>query len=222
MSGDVQDVEVSAKARTGLDTLIEKILLQAELLELKANPERSADATVIEAQLDKGRGPVATVLVNRGTLRTGDVFVVGSESGRVRALVDDKGKQVKEAGPSSPVEVLGLAGVPLAGDHLTVVENEQRARDRACVHAPVRPEAHVLGGDRRLCEERRQPVGREQRAARPAPGPGYVQPLPVTVEHHRGRFVCRVEEPGRKRTEANPESETDERRERQPGPPGYQ
>jgi translation initiation factor IF-2 len=131
MSGDVQDVEVSAKARTGLDTLIEKILLQAELLELKANPERSADATVIEAQLDKGRGPVATVLVNRGTLRTGDVFVVGSESGRVRALVDDKGKQVKEAGPSSPVEVLGLAGVPLAGDHLTVVENEQRAREVA-------------------------------------------------------------------------------------------
>jgi len=131
MSGDVQDVEVSAKAKTGLDTLIEKILLQAELLELKANPSREADATVIEAQLDKGRGPVATVLVNRGTLRTGDVFVVGTESGRVRALVDDKGKQVKEAGPSLPVEVLGLGGVPMAGDHLTVVENEQRAREVA-------------------------------------------------------------------------------------------
>jgi translation initiation factor IF-2 len=131
MSGDVQDVEVSAKARTGLDELIEKILLQAELLELKANPDRAADATVIEAQLDKGRGPVATVLVNRGTLRTGDVFVVGTESGRVRALVDDKGKQVKEAGPSLPVEVLGLGGVPMAGDHLTVVENEQRAREVA-------------------------------------------------------------------------------------------
>jgi translation initiation factor IF-2 len=131
MSGDVQDVEVSALKKTGLDELIEKILLQAELLELKANPDRAADATVIEAQLDKGRGPVATVLVNRGTLKRGDVFVVGTESGRVRALVDDKGQQIKEAGPSVPVEVLGLGGVPQAGDHLTVVENEQRAREVA-------------------------------------------------------------------------------------------
>ncbi len=131
MSGDVQDVEVSAQAKTGLDELIEKILLQAELMELKANPERDAEATVIEAQLDKGRGPVATVLVNRGTLRRGDVFVVGTESGRVRALVDDKGQQIKEAGPSVPVEVLGLGGVPNAGDQLTVVENEARAREVA-------------------------------------------------------------------------------------------
>jgi translation initiation factor IF-2 len=131
MSGDVQDVEVSAKTGAGLDELIEKILLQAELLELKANPDREAEATVIEAQLDKGRGPVATVLVTRGTLKRGDTFVVGTESGRVRALVDDKGKQVKEAGPSVPVEVLGLGGVPDAGDQLTVVENEQRAREVA-------------------------------------------------------------------------------------------
>jgi len=131
MSGDVQDVEVSAKTGKGLDDLIEKILLQAELLELKANPEREAEATVIEAQLDKGRGPVATVLVTRGTLKRGDVFVVGTESGRVRALVDDKGQQVKEAGPSVPVEVLGLGGVPMAGDQLTVVENEARAREVA-------------------------------------------------------------------------------------------
>jgi translation initiation factor IF-2 len=131
MSGDVQDVEVSAKTGAGLDELIEKILLQAELLELKANPGRDAEATVIEAQLDKGRGPVATVLVTRGTLKRGDVFVVGTESGRVRALVDDKGKQVKEAGPSVPVEVLGLGGVPMAGDQLTVVENEARAREVA-------------------------------------------------------------------------------------------
>ncbi|KUO57298.1 MAG: translation initiation factor IF-2, partial [Sphingomonadales bacterium BRH_c3] len=131
MSGDVQDVEVSAKAGTGLDELIEKILLQSELLELKANPERAAEATVIEARLDKGRGPVATVLVTRGTLKRGDTFVVGTESGRVRALVDDKGKQVKEAGPSTPVEVLGLGGVPDAGERLTVVENEQRAREVA-------------------------------------------------------------------------------------------
>src|SRR5690606_23557917 len=94
-----------------------------------ANPDRYAEATVIEAQLDKGRGPVATVLINRGTLKRGDIFVVGTESGRVRALVDDKGKQVKEAGPSVPVEVLGLAGVPFAGDLLSVVENEQRARE---------------------------------------------------------------------------------------------
>ncbi len=102
MSGDVQDVEVSAKTGKGLDDLIEKILLQAELLELKANPSRDAEATVIEAQLDKGRGPVATVLVTRGTLKRGDVFVVGTESGRVRALVDDKGQQVKEARPVGP------------------------------------------------------------------------------------------------------------------------
>jgi translation initiation factor IF-2 len=131
LSGDVQDVEISALKKTGLDELIEKILLQAELLELKSNPDRAADATVIEAKLDKGRGPVATVLVNRGTLKRGDVFVAGTESGRVRALVDDKGQQVKEAGPSMPVEVLGLGGVPQAGDHLTVVENEQRAREVA-------------------------------------------------------------------------------------------
>ncbi|ROT97578.1 translation initiation factor IF-2 [Altererythrobacter sp. FM1] len=131
MSGDVQDVEVSSKTGAGLDELIEKIALQAELLELKARPDRDADATVIEAKLDKGRGPVATVLVTRGTLKRGDTFVVGTESGRVRALIDDKGKQIKEAGPSMPVEVLGLGGVPQAGDQLTVVENEQRAREVA-------------------------------------------------------------------------------------------
>ncbi len=131
MSGDVQDVELSAKTGAGLDDLIEKILLQAELLELTARPDREAEATVIEAKLDKGRGPVATVLVNRGTLKVGDTLVVGSESGRVRALIDDQGKQVKLAGPSTPVEVLGLGGVPQAGDVLTVVENEQRAREVA-------------------------------------------------------------------------------------------
>ena len=131
LSGDVQDVEVSATKGTGLDELLEKIALQAELLELKANPDRDADATVIEAQLDKGRGPVATVLVTRGTLKRGDTFVVGTESGKVRAIVNDQGKQIKEAGPSMPVEVLGLGGVPAAGDQLTVVENEQRAREVA-------------------------------------------------------------------------------------------
>ena len=131
MSGDVQDVEVSATKKTGLDDLVEKILLQAELLELKANPNRTAEGTVIEAKLDKGRGPVATILVNRGTLKVGDIFVVGPESGKVRALVNDKGAQVKTAGPSMPVEILGLSGVPSAGDQLSVVENEARAREVA-------------------------------------------------------------------------------------------
>ena len=131
MSGDVQDVEVSAKTGAGMDDLIEKILLQAELLELRANPDRAADATVIEAKLDKGKGPLATVLVNRGTLKVGDILVVGTQSGRVRAMLDDKGRQIKEAPPSLPVEVLGLGGVPMAGDMLTVVENEARAREVA-------------------------------------------------------------------------------------------
>ncbi|VVS98215.1 translation initiation factor IF-2 [Sphingomonas sp. EC-HK361] len=131
MGGEVQDVEVSALKKTGLDTLIEKIQLQAELLELKANPDRDAEGTVIEAKLDKGRGPVATILVNRGTLKVGDIFVVGAESGKVRAIVDDKGRQLKEAGPSMPVEILGISGTPSAGDALQVVETEARAREVA-------------------------------------------------------------------------------------------
>jgi len=137
MGGDVQEVEVSATAKTGLDELIEKIQLQAEVMELKANPDRAAEGVVIEAQLDKGRGPVATVLVRRGTLKTGDIFVVGPESGKVRALIDDKGKQVKLAGPSVPVEILGISGVPGAADQLTVVENEARAREVAAYRAGV-------------------------------------------------------------------------------------
>jgi translation initiation factor IF-2 len=131
LGGDVQDVEVSALKKTNLDGLLEALALQAEILELKANPDRAAEGTVVEAKLDKGRGPLATVLVQRGTLRVGDVFVVGAISGKVRAMIDDKGKQVKEAGPSVPVEVLGLSGVPSAGDTLTVVENEARAREVA-------------------------------------------------------------------------------------------
>ena len=135
LSGDVQDVEVLATAKTGLDDLIAKIQLQAELSELAANPDRAAEGSVIEAKLDKGRGPVATILVQRGTLRVGDIFVVGSESGRVRAMVDGKGAPLKEATPSMPVEVLGLGGVPSAGDTLTVVENEARAREVALYRA---------------------------------------------------------------------------------------
>ena len=137
MGGDTQDVEVSALKKIGLDTLIEKIMLQAELLELRANPDRAAEGTVVEAQLDKGRGPVATILVGRGTLKVGDIFVVGEQSGKVRAMVNDKGQQVKEAGPSTPVEVLGLSGVPMAGDQLSVVENEARAREVASYRAEL-------------------------------------------------------------------------------------
>jgi translation initiation factor IF-2 len=131
LGGEVQDVEVSATKRTNLDKLLEAIQLQSEILELKANPERAAEGTVIEAKLDKGRGPLATVLVERGTLHVGDVFVAGASSGKVRAMIDDKGRQVKEAGPSFPVEVLGLSAVPSAGDAFTVVENEARAREVA-------------------------------------------------------------------------------------------
>src|SRR5689334_7052730 len=131
MGGDVQDVEVSALKKTNLDKLLEAIQLHAEILELKANPSRSAEGTVVAAKLDKWRDPLATVLVERGTLRVGDVFVAGASSGKVRAMIDDKGRQVKEAGPSVPVEVLGLSAVPSAGDPFTVVENEARAREVA-------------------------------------------------------------------------------------------
>jgi len=137
MGGEVQDVEVSAKNKTNLDKLLEAIALQAEILELKANPDRAAEGTVIEAKLDKGRGPLATVLVERGTLRVGDVFVAGASSGKVRAMIDDHGRQVKEAGPSVPVEVLGLSVVPAAGDPFTVVENEARAREVAAYRQGV-------------------------------------------------------------------------------------
>jgi translation initiation factor IF-2 len=131
MSGDVQDVEVSAKTGKGLDDLLEAIALQAEILELRANPARAASGAVIEAKLDVGRGPVATVLVQNGTLRKGDIFVVGEQWGKVRALINDKGETVAEAGPSVPVEVLGLNGTPQAGDVLNVVETEAQAREIA-------------------------------------------------------------------------------------------
>ncbi|MGH6907256.1 MAG: translation initiation factor IF-2 [Aestuariivirga sp.] len=129
MGGDTLDVEVSAMKGTNLDKLLDTILLQAEVLDLKANPGREAGGLVVEAQLDKGRGPVATVLVQRGTLWLGDIFVAGSAWGRVRALVNDKGEQVKNAGPSAPVEVLGLNSAPEAGDPFDVVPNEARARE---------------------------------------------------------------------------------------------
>ena len=129
LGGEVLDVEVSATKKINLDTLLETIGLQAEILDLKANPERPAEGTVIEAKLDRGRGPVATVLVQRGTLRGGDIVVAGAEWGRVRALLSDTGASVSDAGPSTPVEILGFNGTPEAGDRLAVVESEGRARE---------------------------------------------------------------------------------------------
>jgi len=146
MSGDVQDVEVSAKSGKGLDELLEAIALQAEILELKANPNRAAEGAVIEAQLDIGRGPVATVLIQKGTLRTGDIFVVGQQFGKVRALINDHGERIKEAGPSVPVEVLGLNGTPEAGDVLNVVSTEAQAREIAEYRASAAKEKRAAAG----------------------------------------------------------------------------
>ncbi len=146
MSGEVQDVEVSAVTGQGLDELLEAIALQAELLELKANPDRAAIGAVIEAQLDVGRGPVATVLIQNGTLRQGDIFVVGEQYGKVRALIDDQGNRVKEAGPSVPVEVLGLNGTPEAGDVLNVTETEAQAREIAEYRANAAKDKRAAAG----------------------------------------------------------------------------
>ena len=141
--GDTIMVEVSAKQKTGLDTLLEMILLQAEVLELKADPHRQAKGTVVEAKIERGRGPVATVLVQSGTLRGGDAYVVGTFSGRVRALINDRGEKVQQAGPSIPVEVIGLPGVPSAGDVFHVVSNERVAREIAEERAQKRRAAEL-------------------------------------------------------------------------------
>ncbi|MEM9965476.1 MAG: translation initiation factor IF-2 [Asticcacaulis sp.] len=143
LGGDTQIIEVSAKARTGLDSLIEAILLQAEVLDLKANPDRTAEGTVIEAKLDKGRGPVATVLVSRGTLKRGDIVVAGSSWGRVRALIDERNAQLNEAGPSQPVEILGLDNAPDPGDTFAVVESDARAREITEYRTRVRREKMI-------------------------------------------------------------------------------
>src|SRR5487761_1289740 len=153
MGGDVLNVEVSATKKLGLEKLEETILLQAEILDLKSNPHRPADGVVIEAKLERGRGPVATVLIKRGTLRVGDIFVSGSEWGRVRALIDDRGNNLKEAGPSMPVEVLGLNGTPLAGDDFVVAENESRARDLADYRRRRRREQQAAAGARGTLEQ---------------------------------------------------------------------
>ncbi len=143
--GDTIMVEVSAKQNTGLDTLLEMILLQADVLELKSDPHRQAKGTVIEAKIERGRGPVATVLVQSGTLRAGDAYVVGTFSGRVRALINDRGEKTQQAGPSIPVEVIGLPGVPSAGDVFHVVSNERVAREIAEERAQKRRAAELTG-----------------------------------------------------------------------------
>jgi translation initiation factor IF-2 len=153
LGGEVLDVEVSALKKTNLDKLEELILLQSELLDLKANPNRSAEGVVLEAKLERGRGAVATVLIQRGSLHVGDIFVAGSEWGRVRALLDDRGQNILEAGPSSPVEVLGLNGTPLAGDDFVVAENESRARDIADFRQRRRRDATAATGARGTLEQ---------------------------------------------------------------------
>ncbi|HEX4861402.1 MAG TPA: translation initiation factor IF-2, partial [Rhizomicrobium sp.] len=153
MGGEVLDVEVSALKKTNLDRLEEAILLQAELLDLKVNPNRPAEGVVLEAKLERGRGPVATVLIRRGSLRIGDIFVSGSEWGRVRALVDERGQNLREAGPSTPIEVLGLNGLPLAGDDFVVVENEGRAREITDFRARRRRDAAAATGGRGTLEQ---------------------------------------------------------------------
>ena len=146
MSGETLDVEVSAVKRTGLDKLLETIVLQSELLELRANPERSAEGIVIEAKLEAGRGPVGTVLIQRGTLHVGDIIVAGSSWGRVRALINDHGDNVPAAGPSVPVEVLGFSSAPEAGDQLAVVESEARAREITEYRVRKRRDRMSVGG----------------------------------------------------------------------------
>jgi translation initiation factor IF-2 len=153
MGGDVQAVEVSATKGIGLDKLEEAILLQAEILDLKANPDRSAEGAVIEAKLDKGRGPVATVLVQRGTLKVGDIVVAGAEWGKVRLLANDRGETVKSAEPSMPVEVLGLSAPPEAGDEMVVVESEARAREVAEYRGRKRREQRQATSSRQTLDQ---------------------------------------------------------------------
>jgi translation initiation factor IF-2 len=153
MGGETQAIEVSATKGINLDKLEEAILLQAELLDLKANPDRPAEGAVVEAKLDRGRGPVATVLVQRGTLKVGDIVVAGSEWGRVRVLQNDRGETVPTAGPASPVEVLGLSGAPEAGDEFVVVESDSRAREVTEYRARKRREARQAANSRQTLDQ---------------------------------------------------------------------
>jgi translation initiation factor IF-2 len=153
LGGETISVEVSAKKEIGLDKLEELILLQAEVLDLRANPDRSAEGAIIEAKLDRGRGPVATALVQRGTLKVGDIVVAGSEWGRVRLLQNDRGETVPSAGPAVPVEVLGLSGAPEAGDEFAVVESEARAREVTEYRARKRREARQATSSRQTLDQ---------------------------------------------------------------------
>ena len=161
--GDVLSIDVSAVEGTNLDKLLETVVLQAELLELKANPDRPADGVVIESKLERGRGSVATLLVQRGTLKTGDIVVAGSEWGRVRAIVDDGGAQVRSAGPSMPAEILGLNGTPAAGDEFSVVENETRAREITEFRIRRERDARAATATRGTVEQMFSNIGREEK-----------------------------------------------------------
>ncbi len=153
LGGDTLELEVSALKRIGLDKLLEAILLQSEVLELKANPLRAAEGVIVEAKLERGRGPVGTALIQRGTLHVGDLIVAGSAYGRVRALINDRGEQVKEAGPSVPVEVLGFDSAPEAGDQFAVVENEARARELTDYRTRERRKRIAVAGARGSLEQ---------------------------------------------------------------------
>ena len=171
MGGDIIVIPVSAKTREGLDDLEESILLQAEILELMANPDRNAEGVVVEAKLEQGRGSVATVLVKRGTLRMGDIFVSGTEWGRVRALINDRGERTEEAGPSAPVEVLGLQGTPQAGDDFVVVEDETRAREIAEFRSEAKRQSELARAGRGSLEQMLSKIKE-----------GEVKELPVVVK----------------------------------------
>ena len=175
MSGETLEVEVSALKRTGLDKLLEAISLQAELLDLQANPERSAEGVVIEAKLERGRGPVGTVLVQRGTLRVGDIVVAGTAWGRVRALIDDRGETVSEAGPSVPVEILGFNSAPEAGDPFAVVESEGRAREITDYRVRKRRQTLGSAGTARTLEQMMQQLKEAGRKEFPLVVKGDVQ-----------------------------------------------
>ena len=181
--GDVLCVDVSAHTGQGLAQLEEAMMLQAELLELKANPDREAQGVVIEAKVERGRGSVATILVQRGTLKIGDIFVIGAEYGRVRALLDDKGQKLKQAGPGQPVEVLGLNGTPMAGDNFNVVETEARAREIAEYRA------------RRIREKEAQIAARgsvEQMLSAIAAGEAEELPIVIKTDVHGSLEAIRV------------------------------
>ncbi|MEM1398748.1 MAG: translation initiation factor IF-2 [Pseudomonadota bacterium] len=175
MGGEIQAINVSAKSGEGLDNLIEAITLQAEIMELKANPDRAAEGSVVEAKLEQGRGAVATVLVQRGTLSIGDVFVTGSEWGRVRALVNERGEQVKQVGPAAPIEVLGLTGAPLAGDDFVVVESEARAREISEYRERTKRDKAQTAGGRGTLEQMLSQIKQGEKKAMPIVIKGDVQ-----------------------------------------------